>query len=155
MIGITIVPDVIEGTGAASIAATATVGEAASGLAAGGAGALAVIGEGGRVSGLIDATGIVRAVAEGGAAALDRPVAAIAVPVGDTLAPGDTALDALDLLRLRDVEHLPVINSAGRLLGIVSRRRLGDILHRCLEAEFERRAAAVFGGPPAQSGDLP
>ena len=35
-------------------------------------------------------------------------------------------LDALELMHLRAIDHLPVMDAAGRLLGLVSRRRLGD-----------------------------
>jgi CBS domain-containing protein len=155
MIGFKIVPDVISGAGAASVPATATVGEAARKLAGGDADALAVIDHENEFSGLIDAEGIVLALAEAGAAALDRPVASVARPAHDALAPGDSGLDALEMMRLRAVDHLPVMDAAGCLVGIVSRRRLCDILHRCLENEFDRQAADVFGASAMQPGELP
>jgi CBS domain-containing protein len=155
MIGFTIIPDVIDGTGAPSIAAAAALDDAARQLAGGDADALAVIDEAGRLSGLIDAGDIVRAIAEAGVAALERPVATAARPAHDTLAPGDSGLDALELMRLRGVDHLPVVTVDGRLLGIVSRRRLCELLHRCLEREFDRQAAGVFGTSPEQPEELP
>ncbi len=155
MIAFTIVPDVIDGTGAATIEGTATVGEAARRLAVVDGDALAVMDEKNRVSGLIDAQGIIRALAEAGAAALDRPLATLACPAHDVLAASDSGLDALELMRLRGVDHLPVMDAAGNLLGIVSRRRLCDILHRCLESEFERQAAGVFGTSVQGPGELP
>jgi CBS domain-containing protein len=155
MIRFKIVPDVIDGTGAATIPATATVGEVARKLAGGDADALAVIDDENGLSGLIDANGIVLALAEAGAAALGRPVAAVARPAHDILAPGDSGLDALEMMRLRAVDHLPVMDAAGCLLGIVSRRRLCEILHRCLDNEFDRQAADVFGASAMQPGELP
>ncbi len=144
MIRFTVVPDLIEGTGAASIPATSRSARRSRRLAGGDAEALAVIDETGGLFGLIEPIAIVRAIAEAGAAALDRPVAAVARPAPDILAPDDSGLDAADLMRLRGVDHLPVVDADGRLLGIVSRRRLCELLHRCLESEFDRLAASVF-----------
>ncbi|MFO1128514.1 MAG: CBS domain-containing protein [Rhodospirillales bacterium] len=147
MIRLTVVPDLIEGNGIEAIPAAIGLGEAARLWAAGGEGALAVVDAAGRLSGLIDATAIVRALAKDGPGALDRPVGTALQGAVDVLAPGDSGLDALELMRLRAVDHLPVADADGRLLGIVSRRRLCDLLHRCLEREFDRQAAGVFGTP--------
>jgi hypothetical protein len=39
------------------------------------------------------------------------------------------------------------VDADGRLLGVVSSRRICELLQRWLEREFDRRAKGVFGTP--------
>lgn len=148
MIAIAIVPDVVDGLGAATIAATVPLAQAVQRLAAGEADVLAVIGGEGTVVGLVDAGRVVAAIAAAGADALALPVADWARPAPDWLEADDSALDALELMRLHDGDHLPVGDAAGRLIGIVGRRRLADLLHQAYERAADERHRAVFGLAP-------
>lgn len=149
MIGLTIVPDVVDGRGAPGIAGDRPLAAAIERLAAAGAGeALAVLAADGGLIGLLDAGGVVAALAAGGAAALALPVAIVAQPAGDWLAGDDSALDAIELMRLRCRDHLPVRDDGGLLIGLCSRRRLCELLHAAYDAETEARHLALFGISP-------
>jgi len=48
----------------------------------------------------------------------------------ETLSPDDSAFSALELMELRRFRHLPVVDAAGRPLGIVSIRDLYVVINR-------------------------
>jgi CBS domain-containing protein len=148
MIALAIVPGVVDGQGAASLAATAPLAEAVARLAASPGEALAVVADDGRLMGLIGAAEVVARLAVAGAAALALPAAAAARPADDWLMPDDAALDALELMRLRGVEHLAVLEADGRLAGIVSHGRLCRLLHRAYDALTDAEHRALFGVEP-------
>ena len=62
----------------------------------------------------------------------------------DTLAPGDTALDALELMRSRQFRHLPVVEG-DTVVGMVSIRDLYDSVKGELEKNIRETEAFVFG----------
>ncbi len=65
----------------------------------------------------------------------------------DTLAPKDTAGDALELMLIRRYRHLPVVE-AGRVLAVVSIRDLFTAVENGLEKNIRQTEAYVFGGRP-------
>ncbi len=86
-------------------------------------GALVVLGAD-RVVGIVSERDIVRAVAEGGAGALDRPISEFMTADVLFAEPGETVDFLLGRMTDRRIRHLPVCKTE-RLLGIVS---IGDLV---------------------------
>lgn len=81
------------------------------------------------------------------AAGLDpeaTPVREIMTADPDTLAPADTASDAIRMMRSRNYRHLPVVE-AGRVVGMVSVRDLYAVYNGELEQDLKDRNAYIYG----------
>lgn len=151
LIALTIVPHVIAEAATPVIDPEAPVVAAARLLADAAAEAVAVVDSTGGYLGLVGLRDVARA------AAMDRlqaPVSEAMQPRHDWLVPDDAPLDALELLRTRGVEHLPVLAPAGndaasqpgeRFVGIVSRSHLVNLLHRQFERQAMQRQRQIFG----------
>jgi CBS domain-containing protein len=61
-----------------------------------------------------------------------------------TIGPGDSASDALALMRTHNFRHLPVVDG-GRAVGMVSVRDLYDAVKEQLEEDLQERDAYIFG----------
>lgn len=151
LIAFAIVPHLIADGATPTVPADSPVESAARLLAEGGGEALAVLAPSGRYLGLVGLRHITRAAAAG---MLQRTVAEIMQPCADWLAPDDTPLDALELLRARGVEHLPVLElstddddrrDGGRFVGIVSLGQLVRLLHRQFDRLTMQRQRRIFG----------
>ncbi len=115
----------------------ATLEQAAKELALKRVGALVVVDERGKVSGLLSERDIVREIAQRGASCLGDRVSAAMSKVIITAEPSETIDDGLSRMTDRRIRHLPVLDS-GRLVGIVS---IGDLVkHRIEAVEAEARA---------------
>jgi CBS domain-containing protein len=77
-----------------------------------------------RVAGIVSERDVVRGLAEGGAAALDKPVSAIMTKDVLFAQPGETVDSLLSRMTDRRIRHLPVCLK-DRLVGIVS---IGDLV---------------------------
>ena len=111
-----------------------TLGAAAALLHARRVGAMVVMDASDHVAGILSERDVVRAVAEGGAAALSKPVSDFMSSEVVFADPGES-VDAL-LARMTDrrIRHLPVCKGK-RLVGIVS---IGDLVkHKIAETEEE------------------
>jgi len=100
-----------------------TVGEVAGLLNTRKVGALVVL-DAERVVGIVSERDIVRAVAEGGAEALSRPVSSCMTKDVLYAEPGETVDQLLSRMTDRRIRHLPVCRNE-RLVGIVS---IGDLV---------------------------
>jgi CBS domain-containing protein len=101
-----------------------TLTEVARTLTAERVGALVVTDPDGAVSGMISERDIVRAVAEDGPTALDRPVEKVMTQAVTTCTPTTTVTELAAMMTEGRVRHLPVLDQ-GRLAGIVS---IGDVV---------------------------
>ncbi|WP_119167292.1 CBS domain-containing protein [Algihabitans albus] len=72
------------------------------------------------------------------------PVSDVMTPDPDTVAPDDTAIDALDRMSTQGYRHLPVVASE-RVVAIVSIRDLYAAVRRSLERDLRERDAYIFG----------
>ena len=137
-------PDVVKDARVHALPVAASAAQAAQMMARVGAGALVVLEGDGRFAGIVTEQDLVREVLAKG---LDAGAVNLATLVNrhqECLAPSDLALDALDLMRIRNVSHLPVI-AAGRVTAVVS---IGDIcaaVSRTLDVQLRQHEAAVFG----------
>ena len=86
-------------------------------------GALPVI-DAGHVVGVFSERDVITCLADGGADALDKPVAAVMTSPAVTVEPHTPAIAALSLMTRRRIRHLPVM-AQGELIGVVS---IGDLV---------------------------
>jgi len=97
-------------------------------------GAALILGADHRIVGIISERDVVRALAEGGAAALDQPVSRTMTRKVETCNERDTVSSIMERMTTRKFRHMPVVDQ-GRLVGVVS---IGDIVkHRLQEMEHE------------------
>ncbi len=101
-------------------------------------GSLVIVDAGGSVVGILSERDIVHAVAEGGGASLDQPIAsAMSSPVA-TCDEADTVDALMSEMTERRVRHLPVVDGK-RLVGMIS---IGDVVKHRIE-EIEREAESM------------
>ena len=114
-----------------------TVREAAARLAQNRIGAMPVV-EGGRVIGIFSERDLLYCIARHGEAALALLVEAGMTAPPITADPDSTVRDALEVMTLRRIRHLPVLGGEGELLAFVS---IGDLVkHRLELVEHEAQA---------------
>ncbi len=93
-----------------------------------------IVMDGDRLAGIVSERDIVRALAEGGGAALTRPVCDYMTKDVLVAAPSETLNALLSQMTDRRIRHLPVCDK-GRLIGIVS---IGDLVkYKISEVEAE------------------
>lgn len=101
-------------------------------------GAVLVLGEKGKIEGVLSERDIVRALPDQGGALLDFPVARLMTREVITCSPSDSLDKVMAVMTERRIRHLPVVEGK-RLLGVVS---IGDVVKERL-AETEHEAAAL------------
>jgi CBS domain-containing protein len=100
-------------------------------------GALLILGADRRISGILSERDIVRALAEGSAAALDGPVSGAMTRKVSTCHENETISSIMERMTAGKFRHMPVVDQ-GRLVGIVS---IGDVVkHRLFEVERDSAA---------------
>src|SRR6185503_10401508 len=104
-----------------TVAADATLGEAAAAMATRGVGAVVVL-EGERVAAILTERDVMKAVAAGNDGS--APVKEWMTPHPDTIEPSDTTDHAASLMIHGGFRHLPVVEADGKVAGIVSIRDL-------------------------------
>ena len=120
-----------------SIPPDSTLAEAARSLNQYRIGAIVVMDAADRLIGILSERDVVRAVAEGGAAALAQTVASRMTEKVVTCRPNAGIDELMTLMTERKFRHVPIVEG-GRLHGIVS---IGDIVkHRLAEMETEHQA---------------
>ncbi len=115
-----------------------TVLQAVQKLAEQGVGALVVSADDRRIAGIISERDVMRQIAAGGTATLDRRVEEVMVRDVITCARSDTVNHLMTVMTERRIRHLPVVDD-GLLVGIVS---IGDVVKRRIE-ESEHEAEAL------------
>ena len=115
----------------------ARLAEACGELDGRGVGALIVCDED-RVVGVVSERDVVRAMARGGAAALDRPVSDVMTAEVVFAAPSESVAILMSRMTDRRIRHLPVLRE-GRLAGVIS---IGDVV-KCQIAEATHEAESL------------
>lgn len=100
--------------------------------------------DGERLMGILTERDMTVRVVAAGLDADATPVREIMTADPDTLAPDDTASDAIRMMRSRNYRHLPVVDS-GRVVGMVSVRDLYAVYNGELEQDLKDRNAYIYG----------
>lgn len=74
----------------------------------------------------------------------ETPLSEVMTPMPDTLRPGDSPMEALDLMLSRKYRHLPVAEN-GKAVGMVSVRDLFSNVKSALEEDLKQKEAFIFG----------
>jgi CBS domain-containing protein len=131
-----------KGSDVIGISRDATVAEAARLLAERRIGALVVRDETGALAGILSERDLVRALAAGGAAALEQTVARHLTRDVVTCALSDGTEILMETMTTGRFRHLPVLDEQGRLCGLVS---IGDVVKsRIAETEREAQDLRVY-----------
>jgi CBS domain-containing protein len=122
------------------VAQTATLADVAQLMRDRGVGALVVSGDGRAIEGIVSERDVVRALAAHGASALGRTVGSVMSTDVVTCSGSDPTERLMMLMTERRIRHLPVVDEAGRLAGIVS---IGDVVKSRLSV-LENENKALF-----------
>ncbi len=106
-----------------SVTATATIQRAVELMGEQHAGSVIIVSDDGVPRGLLTQSDVVRRVVLG-RVPLERPVTEVMTPNPTTLPEAATAADAMVTMASRGIRHLPLVDGAGRLRGVVSERDL-------------------------------
>ncbi len=137
-----VVPDLVSNQTLASLPPSATVRDAAQVMAERHVGAILVAVDG-RLQGIFTERDLLSRVVAAGLDPDDTVLGGVMTPNPDTVAPNDTALDALRRMTACGYRHLPVLDGA-RMVGIVSIRDLYASVNRELAEDLEQREAFIF-----------
>jgi CBS domain-containing protein len=138
-----IIPDIIQNQTIVSLSAASTVLEGAKMMAEKHVAAIVIVDDG-KISGIITERDLTQRVLAKGLDPVEISIADIMTKDPDTLSPGDSARDALELMSVRNYRHLPVVED-GKVVGMVSIRDLYSAVKADLEADIKETEAFVFG----------
>ena len=128
-----------KGRDVVTVAAAASIADAARLLAERKIGALVVLGQGGALEGIISERDLVRAIAASGAGAMSSHVSEYMTPSPATCTETDTVEIIMETMTRGRFRHVPVVDGDGRLNGMVS---IGDVVKSRI-AETVSEAAAL------------
>ena len=107
-------------------------------------GAVIIVDKNARLAGFFTERDIVNRVVVKGLDAASTPLKQVMTTNPDTLAPGDTAMNALELMSARRYRHLPVLDGEN-VVGMVSIRDLFNVVKAQLEEDLREREKFIFG----------
>ncbi len=139
-----IMPDIIKQQVVSSLKPDNTVIEAATLMTSANIAAVVILDEDGKLIGIITERDMTRKVIAKNLDPKETSVSEIMTKKPDTLAPDDSASDALELMQARHFRHLPVVED-GKCVGMVSLRDLYSAAQTTLEENIRETEAFVFG----------
>lgn len=139
-----IVPDIVQPTDVASCVVEDSVLKAATLMRDRKIAALIVVDPNGKLTGIVTERDMVFRAMAGGLNPETATVGDIMTADPDTLAPGDSASDALELMQTRNYRHLPVVDG-DKCIAVVSIRDLFASVKEGLEESIRETEAFVFG----------
>ncbi len=137
-----IVPDLVSNQTLASLPPSATVRDATRVMAERHIGAV-LVADDGRLQGIFTERDVLARVVAAGLDPDDTVLGRVMTPNPDTVAPNDTALDALRRMTECGYRHLPVVDGA-RMVGMVSIRDLYAAANSELAEDLQQREAFIF-----------
>ncbi len=137
-----IVPDLVRDQNLVSLPPSATVQDAARIMAERHIGAVLVAVDG-RLQGIFTERDVLARVVAAGLDPNDTALGGVMTPNPDTVAPNDSALEALRRMSERGYRHLPVVDRE-RMVGIVSIRDLYNAVNKELAEDLQQREAFIF-----------
>jgi CBS domain-containing protein len=139
-----IIPDIVRDQGIKGMSEQDTVLDAVNKMMALNIGAVVVVDGDDNLIGIVTERDMTRRVIAAGLDAGATSLGEIMTKDPDTLAPDDSALDALELMRVREFRHLPVTDDR-KVVGMVSIRDLYAAVKGALEKDIQETEAFVFG----------
>jgi len=139
-----IVPDIVKRQAIQSLKSDNTALDAANLMGSANIGAIVVVDDDGALTGIITERDMTRRVVAAGIDPAETPIADVMTANPDTLAPDDSAHDALELMQSRHYRHLPVVED-GKCVAMVSIRDLYMAVKSSLEENIRETEAFVFG----------
>lgn len=139
-----IIPDIIKDQNIHSLSPDGTVLEAAKLMVNRDVGAIVVTDEGNKLAGIVTERDITRRVIAKGLDPSAVKISEIMTKEPDTVGPDDSAVEALEIMRIRRYRHLPVVDN-DRIVAMVSVRDLYEVMKEELEASIRETEAFVFG----------
>jgi CBS domain-containing protein len=139
-----IIPDIVSDQSICAMATDETARQAAEKMVERNVAAVVVLEADGKLLGIVTERDLTRRVVAVGLVGDEIKLGDIMTPNPDTLGPNDLALDALELMRVRNFRHLPVLDE-GRVVGMVSIRDLYAAAKVELEENIRETEAFVFG----------
>ncbi len=137
-----IVPDLVRDQILVSLPPSATVQDAARIMAERHIGAVLVAVDG-RLQGIFTERDVLARVVAAGLDPNDTALGGVMTPNPDTVAPSDSALEALRRMSERGYRHLPVVDRE-QMVGIVSIRDLYNAVNKELAEDLQQREAFIF-----------
>jgi CBS domain-containing protein len=128
----------LKGRSVATARPTDTLLEITAKLSAKRIGAIVVVGDNGHVDGIVSERDVIRAIAEGGAAALTKQVREVMTANVVSCSEASALDELMELMTTGRFRHLPVMED-GTLVGIVS---IGDVVKNHV-AEVEMEASSM------------
>lgn len=142
MIVKTILKAKARGQGVVTITPDNTVREAAQVLGTHRIGALVVVTPSGGLAGILSERDIVRGVGQHGESCLDLKVSDLMTPEVRTCREDDSLESLMQTMTSRRIRHLPVVDAAGAVVGIVT---IGDVVKsRLEEASMEAQSLREY-----------
>jgi CBS domain-containing protein len=139
-----IVPDIVKPVDVASVKAEDMVLDAAKMMRDRKIAALIVVDDAGNLTGIVTERDVVFRLTANGKDPATTAIKEIMTSSPDTLAPGDSASDALELMQTRNYRHLPVVEGS-KCIAVVSVRDLFNSVKESLEESIRETEAFVFG----------
>jgi len=137
-----IIPDVVSDQMLYKLPPTASARDAAKVMGANKVSAVLVT-DGERLVGIFTERDLTSRVVATGLDPDRTSLAQVMTPRPDVLAPDDSPLNALELMRIRHYRHLPVLDQ-GKIVGMVSIRDLYAAAKTELERDLRQREAFIF-----------
>ena len=137
-----IIPDVVRDQKIHSLAETGTARDAAKLMAEVHISAV-LVAAGDKLLGIVTERDLTARIVAAGADPDTTPLSEIMTRNPDTLTPGATPLEALEMMRERGYRHLPLVED-GRMAGMVSIRDLYAAAKAQLEEDVRQREAFIF-----------
>jgi len=139
-----IIPDIVERLNIARVKIDDTIFTSAKMMADAHIAALIVVDDDDKLIGILTERDLTQRVLAAGLDGKSTKVGDVMTANPDTLAPDDSAMDALELMQTRGYRHLPVAED-GACVSIVSIRDLYASVKEALEQDIKETEAFVFG----------
>jgi signal-transduction protein with cAMP-binding, CBS, and nucleotidyltransferase domain len=140
-----IIPDIVQPRELTATTVDATAEQAAKDMAAANVAAIIVLDTDDKLIGIVTERDLSRRVVAENKVPSETKVGDIMTANPDTLAAGDRASDALELMLTRRYRHLPVQGDDGKCIAMVSIRDLYEAVKESLEENIRETEAFVFG----------
>ena len=139
-----VIPDVVKDRAVLCMAPNGSVLEGAQELAKENVAAVCIVDDGGSLVGIVTERDMTQRVLAEGKDPAATKLSEIMTDSPETLAPSDTAMDALQLMHNNNFRHLPVVDE-GKVLAMVSIRDLYAVVNEELSEDLKNIEAFAFG----------